>query len=299
MKSIIKKSFHGSPSFYGLWYILFIPIYATLYYLFPHTLNQDITITDALYFSTITITTLGYGDFAPITDLGKILTASESIFGIIIIGLFLNALSRERIEEIREKEKEKEKKRYREKEISKLNGHSNILFPLIENYYKSVSELTNIDHNNIYRKNFKFSEMYQLYNNVYISSESFNKPEVKYYFETLHKLNHEITELIKSVDLRLFSNLEKDCIAFLHNTHSFDYSDFIIKSRKSKIGDKRLEEIVKEKIKNYNGNPKSIDNEKDELLKPYIALYFQIKSNMIQIDIIQKDLNDLKLERNN
>ncbi len=46
------------------------------------------------YFSAVTITTLGYGDIVPISDLARLLVAAESILGIILIGLFFNALTR-------------------------------------------------------------------------------------------------------------------------------------------------------------------------------------------------------------
>lgn len=42
---------------------------------------------DALYFSSVTITTLGYGDFTPINETGKILVSVETIAGLIFIVL--------------------------------------------------------------------------------------------------------------------------------------------------------------------------------------------------------------------
>ena len=45
------------------------------------------------YFSAMTITTVGFGDIAPITPLTRGLVASEAISGIVLIGLFLNALA--------------------------------------------------------------------------------------------------------------------------------------------------------------------------------------------------------------
>lgn len=47
-----------------------------------------------LYFSTVVITTLGFGDIVPVSDLARIVVASEAILGIIFIGLFLNNLSK-------------------------------------------------------------------------------------------------------------------------------------------------------------------------------------------------------------
>lgn len=48
-----------------------------------------------LYYSAITVTTVGYGDITPITGCARFLTALEAISGIIVIGVFLNAVARE------------------------------------------------------------------------------------------------------------------------------------------------------------------------------------------------------------
>lgn len=48
-----------------------------------------------LYFSAITATTVGYGDIVPVTRGSRALAASEAVFGVVLIGLFLNSLARE------------------------------------------------------------------------------------------------------------------------------------------------------------------------------------------------------------
>ena len=49
-----------------------------------------------LYLSAVTITTLGFGDVVPMTTASRVLVSIEAIMGIVLIGLFLNALSFER-----------------------------------------------------------------------------------------------------------------------------------------------------------------------------------------------------------
>jgi|TARA_Y200000002_G_scaffold273617_1_gene227952 voltage-gated potassium channel len=47
---------------------------------------------DSLYFSVITLTTIGYGDFSPQTDLGKIFTLLYIVVGVALILGFFNSL---------------------------------------------------------------------------------------------------------------------------------------------------------------------------------------------------------------
>ncbi|SNT27137.1 Ion channel [Ekhidna lutea] len=50
------------------------------------------TYLDAFYFSFITLTTIGFGDFAPQTDAGKIFTIIYITIGVGIILAFINTL---------------------------------------------------------------------------------------------------------------------------------------------------------------------------------------------------------------
>jgi len=51
-------------------------------------------ISDSLYFSTITFTTLGYGDFRPLEGLGRILAGSEAFIGAFMMALFVYTFAR-------------------------------------------------------------------------------------------------------------------------------------------------------------------------------------------------------------
>ena len=49
---------------------------------------------DALYFSVVTLATIGYGDLAPATRIGKIFTIGYVFAGVGTLGLFLGAVAR-------------------------------------------------------------------------------------------------------------------------------------------------------------------------------------------------------------
>ena len=54
---------------------------------------------DSLYFSVITLTTMGYGDFSPSTRAGKIFTMFYIFVGIGIISGFVNAVAERSMEQ--------------------------------------------------------------------------------------------------------------------------------------------------------------------------------------------------------
>lgn len=54
---------------------------------------EDLAILDALYLSVITLTTVGYGDVAPATAVGKMFTSVFVIFGMGLLVAFLSTLA--------------------------------------------------------------------------------------------------------------------------------------------------------------------------------------------------------------
>lgn len=65
---------------------------------------------DSLYFSVITLTTVGYGDFSPQTSAGKIFTMIYILTGLSILAGFLTLMAqkqRERTEAIRERRRQR------------------------------------------------------------------------------------------------------------------------------------------------------------------------------------------------
>ncbi|MGT2895098.1 ion transporter [Streptococcus entericus] len=68
----------------------------------PHQFHQFL---DALYWATVTLTTIGYGDLVPQTDWGKLLTIFSSIIGIGVVALPAGIITAGYLEEITAREK--------------------------------------------------------------------------------------------------------------------------------------------------------------------------------------------------
>ena len=77
----------------------------TIFYHFIEKLSW----VDALYFSIITLATVGYGDIVPHTTAGKLFTCLYVIVGIAIIGTFGNLLIKQSLlkRELRQQKKNK------------------------------------------------------------------------------------------------------------------------------------------------------------------------------------------------
>lgn len=68
------------------------------------------TFFDAVYWATISLTTVGYGDIYPVTTAGRIITMISSIFGITIIALPSSIITAGYLSEIKKIEKKKNEK---------------------------------------------------------------------------------------------------------------------------------------------------------------------------------------------
>ncbi len=101
--ALLKKRFE----FIFLGYMLFAITFTlgSIFYLLEFGINDKIaSYLDAIYWALVTISTVGYGDISPVTDMGKILSMFGIVFGIAMISfvtsVMVSAFS-ERFDELR------------------------------------------------------------------------------------------------------------------------------------------------------------------------------------------------------
>ena len=62
---------------------------------------------DALYWATVTLTTVGYGDLTPVTNIGRFVSMLSSLFGVAVIALPSGVITASYLEELRSLKKDK------------------------------------------------------------------------------------------------------------------------------------------------------------------------------------------------
>lgn len=65
---------------------------------------------DAVYWATVTLTTVGYGDLCPVTSLGRFVSMLSSLFGVAIIALPSGVITASYLDELRTKKEHKKHK---------------------------------------------------------------------------------------------------------------------------------------------------------------------------------------------
>ena len=60
---------------------------------------------DAIYWATTTLTTVGYGDIYPLTNIGRVISMFSSLLGVAIIALPSGVITASYLEELRNSKK--------------------------------------------------------------------------------------------------------------------------------------------------------------------------------------------------
>lgn len=88
---MLFKGFFDTSEFKILFFLILMTVIAgTVFY----NQAEGWSMLDSLYFSVITLTTVGYGDFSPQTDIGKAFTIAFVFIGIAFILMFFNHVAR-------------------------------------------------------------------------------------------------------------------------------------------------------------------------------------------------------------
>lgn len=291
-----------NPKFYGLIYFSLIPIFAIIYLLLPANdfkagLSMDNILT-CFYFSTVTITTLGFGDISAISQLAQFFVIIEAIFGVLSIGLFLNSLSIQYSEKISMQEKKKESENKFILECEKLIRHNNIIEQNINLYLLYIYEICtpfskrngkgieggiNID--------FEFNDLKDLYNPSMRMADNHFEPAIKYFYQHQKNLEESIKDLILDINTSYWKEFETECITFLNNCKKYDYSSSILSQFTAIAGHLKMKDEVSKMIENHSGE---IEFRPSNVMNQYVALYKLIKLNLKFIETYNNKIIEIK-----
>lgn len=288
MKAQLKVITAQKPQVYGVIYFSIIPLYALLYAIIPQDSLQFVGVEpnciSYLYFSVVTITTLGYGDITPSRDIAQLLTASESIIGIILIGLFLNALSHQHSLIVKEEEARKQKDEKLKQAISRLKAFDNIVNFYIKKYLVYTIPITSPHESRNFvevNREFSFSDMRDMFGDTDNLETGHFSPAINHFFAHKKIMNENIQLLIREEVLRLWPDLENLCLDYLSENIKTDLSSNILGSINIKHGGEKSRVVIAKAIKEYEGEVKFIEG---HMLSAYFLLYFQIKNSFEFID---------------
>lgn len=285
----MKKSFR-----YGLWYLVAIFVFAVIYWLMPQSSwdNSHIISSywDALYYSIVTITTLGFGDITPQCCFAKVTTSAEVLIGIVLIGLFLNEISVKQAEKVNHDSKKRQEEEYKESATAKILRHIPLILPKINSFllecYEVVMPINDRQYPEdivIFSFNWNFKDMQDLYSPTLLLTNPLSSSAIENYFRTEHDLYDELKHLNDSTDVQLYPELQNMLYTFITECSDFNFEPVILSILNQFSGEgagrKPLSALIKDMIAHHEGEVKFQDG---NLINPYVALYYHLQK-LIQL----------------
>lgn len=286
---ILKRFFHWvsnvRPVVWITVYILNVPLFAFFYWLLPagEFRIPDNAPTDFgswLYYSIVTLTTLGFGDYTPALPGAQAITAIEVLVGLTTIGFFLNAVGSMKSEILIESEYEKQRLLHEKEQTDRLKVNVPVAIHKINEFMAycyavtTPSSARGKDDAGEYNPDFKFSDLADLYAPSNLPIDHSSRPAVDGLLRCMQSTALYMDSLQQKVDLDLWPELMEDCFSFVANAQMFASTTDIVELH----DDARRKDISKE-IADTATLPTVTDLRKEKNLTPIVELYHLIKKN--------------------
>lgn len=258
---------------------------------------------DALYFSVVTITTLGFGDIFPVGWFAKILVCLEVLLGVFMVGFYLNEVSKEQADEVNKQSEERNDKERKTKALAMLVQNSTLVIPKIDQYILACYEVaTPFDKRKLedIQKGFevKYNNMYDLYGHSFLMTNPFNKPLIDCFFERMHSLDEELRFTLSYNDLSHWPEL-RDCIFDIVKTlSSFEYEQAILYAEKQVLGQdkpnpQKMTDYISKVIRESETPPELFPS---NIFNAYRKLYDLICTSLTLTITLKRQLDNLEIK---
>ena len=243
-------------------YVCATPVFALIYWALPDGQFRipEGASTDFgawLYYSIVTITTLGFGEYTPSHGFSQAITAVEVMCGLIFLGLFLNAVAAMKSEIDVENEIEKQRAAHQNMQHNKLLKsvpmilHTLNVF-LAYCYAATTPKEQRSSEEATYNPDFSIEDMKEIYQPSGLPIDTTKLPVVNRLLHSATKTSMVLDSLQQRVDLSIWPDLLEDCFSFVANYQLFSNTEIVSRqSLNSEISNREYEELKKEDLYSF------------------------------------------------
>ncbi len=231
------------PIYWILLYVALMPVFAVVYYMLPDSQfripdNAGTDFGSWLYYSIVTITTLGFGDYTPAHGWAQAVTAIEVMCGLIILGLFLNAVGAMKSEIEIESELEKQRKVHASQEREKVVKSTPAILHTLNQFMAMCRLLTIPSDEREQYPSFTPDFSIDMMRKALESTSENISSLISRFDKSAERTSLVLDSLQSRVDLTLWPELLEDCFSFVANTQVFDASDELLKLSDAELSEK-------------------------------------------------------------
>lgn len=258
----------------GLYILFVILVFAFIYCANSASIEGVDGFGSALYFSIVTITTLGLGDMIPLDGFARAMVCLEVIAGVVFVGVFLNTVS----------EAQTQRQQYFN-EKAKLRQNYLLLKKLFDKYLQAAFYVVTPKEKQVlpediltYKFDFTFNDMADL------------NDSVSNFFDINDRLYQELRHTVDNIDLSCWPLLEADIHHFVQLCSDFSYKDDILANtliapfvdpNQSRQVD--ISKLIHDHVGEFSMDPK-------DQMTPYVALYNMLKENTTLVQNIAVEM---------
>lgn len=297
----IKHFFHVisnvRPIVWICLYIALTPVFALIYMWLP---DSQFRIPDGagtdfgswLYYSIVTITTLGFGDYTPAHGWAQTVTAVEVMCGLTILGFFLNAVGSMKSEIDVTSAIEKQRRLHEHAETEKLTTSAPTVIHNIDTFlafcYVVTTPLSKRGEGDIASLNpdFTFADMADMFKPSGLPVDRTNLPAVEVLLRWASRSSLCIDTMQTNIDLTLWPVLLEDSFSFVADYQMFSAADNLVNAMPTTADEAK----VSKDIAATAGDPVLTA---DSPLAPEIELYHFLKTAIPQAINIKRELQKL------
>lgn len=294
------------PASIGLFWTTLIPLFALIYYLLPDSFDGSQNFLTCLYFSVVTITTLGYGDIVPASSEAQFVSAVQAISGIVIIGLFLNSVAHDWSERLVRAERDLQDNLYRKRNLAALRAFDSLLGMKVVRHTFLVASLFSDQEPPIFvegnysEKKFrrwiesevKVSDMKGIFQSSVLLDDDPTMSQIEAFYESDKEISRLVEKLMIEVDMAIFPKLLELCEKYMRDEKRLDQSRVLCAISKNRFGKNPLTVSFAKMISEWDGPPKL---RRSNALNSVMILYSSVRFRTpILLDVMQEINSVLK-----